>query len=53
LNFWFYRELLFTFYLLDLALKQECPHVLVECLVPDFAGKLSSVAVVAQSGMQV
>lgn len=34
-------------------LKQECPHVLVEALVPDFAGNLSSVEVVARSGLEV
>jgi lipoic acid synthetase len=34
-------------------LKQECPHVLVEALVPDFSGKLSSVEVVARSGLEV
>uniref|UniRef100_A0A915D455 Lipoyl synthase, mitochondrial n=1 Tax=Ditylenchus dipsaci TaxID=166011 RepID=A0A915D455_9BILA len=35
------------------ALKKECPHVLVECLVPDFSGRVASIEVVAQSGLQV
>jgi len=34
-------------------LKQECPHVLVEALVPDFAGRLENVGLVAQSGLEV
>lgn len=31
----------------------ECPHVLVEALVPDFSGKLDCVEVVAKSGLEV
>lgn len=34
-------------------MKRECPHVLVEALVPDFSGRLSSVELVAQSGLEV
>ncbi|KAL3111657.1 hypothetical protein niasHT_013768 [Heterodera trifolii] len=34
-------------------MKEQCPHVLVECLVPDFAGVLPSVEQVAQSGLDV
>lgn len=34
-------------------LKEQCPDVLVECLVPDFAGNLESVEVVANSGLEV
>ena len=29
------------------------PTILVECLVPDFAGKTSSVATIASSGLDV
>ncbi|CAD5215474.1 unnamed protein product [Bursaphelenchus okinawaensis] len=34
-------------------LKQECPHVLVEALVPDFSGKLDCIKTVALSGLEV
>ncbi|KAL4003739.1 lipoyl synthase [Acanthocheilonema viteae] len=34
-------------------LKQECPEILVECLVPDFRGLLSSVETIASSGLDV
>jgi lipoyl synthase len=34
-------------------LKKEAGHILVECLVPDFAGKLSSVETIAHSGLDV
>ncbi|CAG9535736.1 unnamed protein product [Cercopithifilaria johnstoni] len=34
-------------------LKQECPEILIECLVPDFRGSLSSVKVIASSGLDV
>uniref|UniRef100_A0A7E4W7I5 Lipoyl synthase, mitochondrial n=1 Tax=Panagrellus redivivus TaxID=6233 RepID=A0A7E4W7I5_PANRE len=34
-------------------LKTECSHVLVEALVPDFAGKTECVEVVAKSGLEV
>ncbi|KAL7075429.1 hypothetical protein ACQ4LE_005434 [Meloidogyne hapla] len=34
-------------------LKRECPHVLVECLVPDFAGNVQSIQRVADSGLEV
>ncbi|VDN95778.1 unnamed protein product [Brugia pahangi] len=34
-------------------LKQECPNILVECLVPDFRGSLSSVETIASSGLDV
>uniref|UniRef100_A0A915PYZ9 Lipoyl synthase, mitochondrial n=1 Tax=Setaria digitata TaxID=48799 RepID=A0A915PYZ9_9BILA len=34
-------------------LKQKCPKILVECLVPDFRGSLSSVETVASSGLDV
>lgn len=34
-------------------LKNECAEVLVECLVPDFAGNLKSVETVANSGLEV
>ncbi|KAM3722919.1 Lipoyl synthase [Dirofilaria immitis] len=34
-------------------LKQECPKILVECLVPDFRGSLSSVETVVSSGLDV
>ncbi|KAF7639536.1 hypothetical protein Mgra_00000865 [Meloidogyne graminicola] len=34
-------------------LKRECPHVLVECLVPDFAGNSQSIQQVASSGLEV
>jgi lipoic acid synthetase len=34
-------------------LKIECNHVLVECLVPDFSGKESSIEMVVQSGLEV
>uniref|UniRef100_A0A914GXP2 Lipoyl synthase, mitochondrial n=1 Tax=Globodera rostochiensis TaxID=31243 RepID=A0A914GXP2_GLORO len=35
------------------CLKEECSHVLVECLVPDFAGVPKSVEAVVQSGLDV
>uniref|UniRef100_A0A183CJJ0 Lipoyl synthase, mitochondrial n=1 Tax=Globodera pallida TaxID=36090 RepID=A0A183CJJ0_GLOPA len=35
------------------CLKEECSHVLVECLVPDFAGVSKSVEAVVQSGLDV
>ncbi|VDM06866.1 unnamed protein product [Wuchereria bancrofti] len=34
-------------------LKQECPKILVECLVPDFRGSLNSVETIASSGLDV
>lgn len=34
-------------------LKKECPKLLVECLVPDFAGNLLSVKTVSKSGLDV
>lgn len=34
-------------------LKKECSHILVECLVPDFAGNTTSVETVARSGLEV
>ena len=34
-------------------LKKQCPHVLVECLVPDFSGKLECVEAVVSSGLEV
>jgi lipoic acid synthetase len=34
-------------------LKKQCPHVLVECLVPDFSGRFESVEKVATSGLEV
>ncbi|KAI6240918.1 Lipoyl synthase, mitochondrial [Aphelenchoides fujianensis] len=34
-------------------LKAECPHVLVEALVPDFAGRLACVEEIARSGLEV
>uniref|UniRef100_A0AC35F5Y8 Lipoyl synthase, mitochondrial n=1 Tax=Panagrolaimus sp. PS1159 TaxID=55785 RepID=A0AC35F5Y8_9BILA len=34
-------------------LKIECNHVLVECLVPDFSGRESSIEAVVQSGLEV
>ncbi|CAK5099870.1 unnamed protein product [Meloidogyne enterolobii] len=34
-------------------LKRECPHILVECLVPDFAGNTQSIQRVANSGLEV
>ncbi|KAI6177173.1 Lipoyl synthase, mitochondrial [Aphelenchoides bicaudatus] len=34
-------------------LKTECPHVLVEALVPDFSGRFPSVEIVAKSGLEV
>lgn len=34
-------------------IKQKIPHMLVECLVSDFAGDLSAVEVLAKSGLDV
>jgi lipoic acid synthetase len=34
-------------------LKRQCPHVLVECLVPDFRGNVDQVRRLALSGMDV
>uniref|UniRef100_A0A183DGR0 Radical SAM core domain-containing protein n=1 Tax=Gongylonema pulchrum TaxID=637853 RepID=A0A183DGR0_9BILA len=34
-------------------LKKECPATLVECLVPDFRGRLASVETVLSSGLDV
>lgn len=34
-------------------LKKQCPQVLVECLVPDFSGKLDCVEAVVNSGLEV
>jgi lipoic acid synthetase len=34
-------------------IKQSIPHMLVECLVSDFAGDLKSVEVIAESGLDV
>lgn len=34
-------------------LKERCPQVLVECLVPDFGGNLDSVEALAISGLDV
>eukprot|EP00850_Spirogloea_muscicola_P006965 SM000034S12719 [mRNA] locus=s34:354306:357076:- [translate_table: standard] len=35
------------------TLKAEAPHILVECLVPDFRGDMDAVINVAQSGLDV
>ncbi|KAI8798304.1 lipoyl synthase mitochondrial [Biomphalaria glabrata] len=34
-------------------IKSRCPHMLVECLTPDFRGDLTAVSVVADSGLDV
>lgn len=34
-------------------LKNECPTIMVECLVPDFSGRKQSIVSVAQSGLDV
>uniref|UniRef100_A0A0N5BWF0 Lipoyl synthase, mitochondrial n=1 Tax=Strongyloides papillosus TaxID=174720 RepID=A0A0N5BWF0_STREA len=34
-------------------LKNECKHILVECLVPDFSGNKDSVEIVSSSGLDV
>lgn len=34
-------------------LKEQCPQLLVECLIPDFAGNLQCVRTVADSGLEV
>lgn len=34
-------------------LKQKCPHIYVECLTSDYQGDLNSVAIMANSGMDV
>lgn len=35
------------------ALKQHAPHILVECLVPDFRGNEESIKMLANSGLDV
>lgn len=34
-------------------LKQGAPHILVECLTPDFRGDLEAIATLAMSGLDV
>ncbi|VDN55234.1 unnamed protein product [Dracunculus medinensis] len=34
-------------------LKKECPSIIIECLLPDFAGSFECIEIVAKSGLEV